>query len=120
MCVLTPDKTTPTYILCRRKENRWQGGRKDCWCVASLSHAQLFLTPILLALDESDIRIMKTYVFALPLLLIPFKGQGPYAQKLKDVDKDIKDIQKRINDKLGTAHLCPYIFPLTVPRRQGI
>jgi len=68
MCVLTPDKTTPTYILCRRKENRWQGGRKDCWCVASLSHAQLFLTPILLALDESDIRIMKTYV---SILLCP-------------------------------------------------
>lgn len=49
-----------------------------------------------------------------------FKGQGPYAQKLKDVDKDIKDIQKRINDKLGAVCLCFYIFPLTVPRRQGI
>lgn len=30
-----------------------------------------------------------------------FQGQGPYAAKLKDVEKDIKDIQKRINEKLG-------------------
>jgi len=38
-----------------------------------------------------------------------FQGQGPYAAKLKDVEKDIKDIQKRINEKLGqprTAALC--------------
>jgi len=47
----------------------------------------------------------------MPLLLIPFKGQGPYAQKLKDVDKDIKDIQKRINDKLGAVRHCSYIIP---------
>ena len=29
------------------------------------------------------------------------QGQGPYAAKLKDADKDIKEIQKRINEKLG-------------------
>ena len=40
----------------------------------------------------------------MPLLLIPFKGQGPYAQKLKD-------IQKRINDKLGAVRHCSYIIP---------
>ncbi|KXN90453.1 26S protease regulatory subunit 7 [Leucoagaricus sp. SymC.cos] len=43
----------------------------------------------IVALDDSDIQILKTY------------GQGPYARKLKDVEKDIKDIQKRINEKLG-------------------
>lgn len=44
----------------------------------------------IVALDDSDIQILKTY------------GQGPYAAKLKAVEGDLKDIQKRINEKLGT------------------
>ena len=36
------------------------------------------------------------------------KGQGPYAKKLKTVEGDIKDIQKRINEKLGSCP--PYLF----------
>ncbi|PCH38305.1 26S proteasome subunit P45 [Wolfiporia cocos MD-104 SS10] len=28
-------------------------------------------------------------------------GQGPYAQKLKKIEQDIKDAQKRVNEKLG-------------------
>ncbi|CAK5279505.1 unnamed protein product [Mycena citricolor] len=43
----------------------------------------------IVALDDSDIQILKTY------------GQGPYAQKLKAVESDIKDVQKRINEVLG-------------------
>ncbi|KAG5637865.1 26S proteasome regulatory subunit 7 [Sphagnurus paluster] len=43
----------------------------------------------IVALDDSDIQILKTY------------GQGPYAHRLKTVETDIKDIQKRINEKLG-------------------
>ena len=29
------------------------------------------------------------------------QGQGPYAKKLKDVETDIKDVQKRVNEKMG-------------------
>ncbi|EIW60671.1 26S proteasome subunit P45 [Trametes versicolor FP-101664 SS1] len=41
-------------------------------------------------LDDSDIQILKTY------------GQGPYAARLKKLDQDLKEVQKRINEKLGT------------------
>ncbi|CAG8734856.1 41863_t:CDS:10 [Gigaspora margarita] len=43
----------------------------------------------IVALDEGDIALLKTY------------GQGPYAKELKKIDTDIKDIQKRINEKIG-------------------
>jgi 26S proteasome regulatory subunit T1 len=42
-----------------------------------------------LALDEGDIAILKAY------------GQGAYAKELKKADADIKDIQKRVNEKMG-------------------
>ena len=59
------------------------------------------------ALDESDIQILKTYVRAsLPaargFCLSVYQGQGPYAAQLKKTEADIKDVQKRINEKLGT------------------
>ncbi|CAG8571827.1 11959_t:CDS:10, partial [Funneliformis caledonium] len=41
------------------------------------------------SLDEGDIALLKTY------------GQGPYAKELKKTDNDIKDVQKRINEKIG-------------------
>ncbi|KAH6569547.1 hypothetical protein BASA50_010840 [Batrachochytrium salamandrivorans] len=40
-------------------------------------------------LDEGDIALLKTY------------GQGPYARELRKIDTDIKDIQKRVNEKMG-------------------
>ncbi|KAI9494841.1 26S protease regulatory subunit 7 [Zychaea mexicana] len=43
----------------------------------------------IVALDEGDIKLLKTY------------GQGPYAKELKELDQDIKDIQKRVNEKIG-------------------
>ncbi|KII88872.1 hypothetical protein PLICRDRAFT_53387 [Plicaturopsis crispa FD-325 SS-3] len=43
----------------------------------------------IVALDDSDIQILKTY------------GQGPYAAQLKKLESDIKDVQQRINEKLG-------------------
>ncbi|PFH47682.1 hypothetical protein AMATHDRAFT_50131 [Amanita thiersii Skay4041] len=39
-----------------------------------------------------------------------FKGQGPYANKLKTVENDMKEIQKRINEKLGSQSVQCYIF----------
>lgn len=41
------------------------------------------------ALDEDDIALLKTY------------GQGPYSQRIKDVEKDVKDTVKKVNDVSG-------------------
>ncbi|KAF9452806.1 26S proteasome subunit P45 [Macrolepiota fuliginosa MF-IS2] len=65
----------------------------------------------IVALDDSDIQILKTY------------GQGPYARKLKDTEQDIKDIQKRINDKLGvkesdTGLASPNLWDLAADRQR--
>src|SRR5271170_5930511 len=40
-------------------------------------------------LDEGDIQLLKTY------------GQGPYARLLKKLDDEIKEVSKRVNDKIG-------------------
>ena len=40
-------------------------------------------------LDEDDIALLKTY------------GLGPYATSIKNVEKDIKETQKKVNDLLG-------------------
>jgi 26S proteasome regulatory subunit T1 len=29
------------------------------------------------------------------------QGQGPYAAQLKKIENDIKEIQKRVNEKMG-------------------
>lgn len=41
------------------------------------------------ALDEDDIALLKTY------------GLGPYASRIKDVEKDIKSIAQKVNDICG-------------------
>ncbi|UZJ56543.1 hypothetical protein CBS101457_005863 [Exobasidium rhododendri] len=43
----------------------------------------------IVALDEGDIQLLKTY------------GQGPYAAALKSIDNEIKEVQKRVNEKMG-------------------
>jgi 26S proteasome regulatory subunit T1 len=43
----------------------------------------------IVALDEGDIQLLKTY------------GQGPYAAALKALDNEIKEVQKRVNEKMG-------------------
>ncbi|KAF8892665.1 hypothetical protein BD779DRAFT_1661335 [Infundibulicybe gibba] len=65
----------------------------------------------IVALDDSDIQILKTY------------GQGPYAGALKTVETDIKDIQKRINEKLGvkesdTGLASPNLWDLAADRQR--
>ncbi|KAJ7929363.1 P-loop containing nucleoside triphosphate hydrolase protein [Mycena leptocephala] len=65
----------------------------------------------IVALDDSDIQILKTY------------GQGPYAGKLKTVESDIKDIQKRINETLGvkesdTGLSSPNLWDLAADRAR--
>lgn len=35
------------------------------------------------------------------MLTIMQQGQGPYAKLLKVLEQDIKDIQKRVNEKIG-------------------
>ena len=41
------------------------------------------------ALDEDDIALLKSY------------GQGPYSARIKDIDKDVKDTVKKVNDVSG-------------------
>jgi hypothetical protein len=41
------------------------------------------------ALDEDDIALLKTY------------GQGPYSSRIKEVEKDVKDIVKKVNEVSG-------------------
>lgn len=43
----------------------------------------------IVALDDTDIQILKTY------------GQGPYSLALKRIEAELKDIQKRIDEKMG-------------------
>ncbi|OSD02768.1 26S proteasome subunit P45 [Trametes coccinea BRFM310] len=62
-------------------------------------------------LDDSDIQILKTY------------GQGPYAARLKKLDQDIKEVQKRINEKLGvkesdTGLASPNLWDLPADRQR--
>ena len=45
--------------------------------------------PVVRALDEDDIALLKTY------------GLGPYSSKIKDVEKDIKDLSKKVNEVCG-------------------
>lgn len=66
------------------------------------------LTPILAALDDEDIQILRTYVRRRvnrrrATKLISSQGQGPYAKQLKTVENDIKEIQKRVNEKMGAS-----------------
>ncbi|EGO21669.1 hypothetical protein SERLADRAFT_451685 [Serpula lacrymans var. lacrymans S7.9] len=63
------------------------------------------------ALDDSDIQILKTY------------GQGPYAMKLKKIENDIKEVQKRIDEKLGvkesdTGLASPNLWDLPADRQR--
>jgi hypothetical protein len=50
---------------------------------------------------------MYVRVYAQPVdsVLTLRQGQGPYATQLKKTESDIKDVQKRINEKLGTLSL---------------
>lgn len=54
-----------------------------------------------LALDDEDIQILRTY------------GQGPYAKQLKTCETDIKEIQARVNEKMGTSRSLPWLYPLS-------
>lgn len=44
---------------------------------------------VIKVLDEGDIAILKTY------------GQGAYAKELKTIEKDVRDVQRRVNEKMG-------------------
>ena len=61
------------------------------------------------ALDDEDIQILRTYVGShrLPdscvcvLNCVNLQGQGPYAKQLKSIEAELKEIQKRVNEKMG-------------------
>ena len=51
-------------------------------------------------LHEGDIQLLKTY------------GQGPYAAALKRIDAEIKDVEKRVNEKMGVKESDTGLAPL--------
>lgn len=54
---------------------------------------------ILLGLTVArDIQVLKTY------------GAAPYAAELKKVEKELKEIQARVNEKIGTFYLSPIML----------
>ncbi|KAJ3299764.1 26S proteasome regulatory subunit 7 [Borealophlyctis nickersoniae] len=50
-------------------------------------------------LDEGDIALLKTY------------GQGAYAKDLKKIEVDIKEVQKRVNEKMGVKETDTGLAP---------
>lgn len=52
-----------------------------------------------------DIQVLKTY------------GAAPYAAPLKKLEKDIKDLQTKVNEKIGTS---PPLFPPLSPNIQQV
>lgn len=67
----------------------------------------------IVALDDADIQILKTY------------GQGPYSLSLKRVEGELKEIQKRIEERMGvkesdTGLAAPAVWDLQADKqRQG-
>ena len=62
-------------------------------------------------LDESEIALLRTY------------GQGSYAASLKQVELDIREIQRRINEKMGikeseTGLAQPHLWDLNSDRQR--
>jgi 26S proteasome regulatory subunit T1 len=47
-------------------------------------------SPLTIAFYNSDIQVLKTY------------GAAPYTSKLKGVEKELKELQQKINEKIGT------------------
>lgn len=62
-------------------------------------------------LDENDIALLKNY------------GQGAYANELKKIENDIKEAQKRVNDKIGikesdTGLAAPNLWDIPVDKQR--
>ncbi|KAL4065439.1 26S proteasome subunit P45 [Scleroderma citrinum] len=110
------EKCTSPHCTCPGRPltcPRWEESRRergeDTWYVSSLICMSLMAYIPAIALTEGDIQILKTY------------GQGPYAAKLKKMDTDIKEVQKRIDEKLGvkesdTGLAAPNLWDLASDR----
>lgn len=62
---------------------------KQDWEKSKKTSDDIAATDDIIALDEGDIQLLKTY------------GQGPYARQLRAIEKDLQDLQKRIGEKMG-------------------
>lgn len=58
-------------------------------------------------MDHRDIQVLKTY------------GAAPYGAELKKLEKEIKDKQQTINEKIGRLWQPAADLSLTISRRQG-
>jgi len=62
---------------------------KQDWEKSKKTSDDIAATDDIIALDEGDIQLLKTY------------GQGPYARQLRTIEKDLQDLQRRIGEKMG-------------------
>lgn len=81
------------------------------WEKSKKTSDDITATDDIIALDEGDIQVLKTY------------GQGPYARQLLKIEKDIKSLQTRIGEKMGviesdTGLGPPNLWDLAVDRQR--
>ncbi|EGF98487.1 ATP-dependent 26S proteasome regulatory subunit [Melampsora larici-populina 98AG31] len=81
------------------------------WEKSKKTSDDITATDDIIALDEGDIQVLKTY------------GQGPYARQLIKIEKDIKSLQTRIGEKMGviesdTGLGLPNLWDLAVDRQR--
>lgn len=77
---------------------------------------------VIVALDDSDISILKTYVcsivtvaffcFAEGLASFVLQGQGPYSAQIKAAETDIQKIAKKVNEICGAHNSWPSVLVL--------
>ncbi|KAH9820547.1 ATP-dependent 26S proteasome regulatory subunit [Melampsora americana] len=81
------------------------------WEKSKKTSDDITATDDIIALDEGDIQVLKTY------------GQGPYARQLIKIEKDIKSLQTRIGEKLGviesdTGLGLPNLWDIAVDKQR--
>ena len=55
------------------------------------------------------------FVCHIHLPIHSLQGQGAYAAKLKKTEQDIKEVQKRIDEKLGAHHSLRAVHRKLIP-----
>ncbi|KAG0142356.1 hypothetical protein CROQUDRAFT_662660 [Cronartium quercuum f. sp. fusiforme G11] len=81
------------------------------WEKSKKTSDDIAATDDIVALDEGDIQLLKTY------------GQGPYARQLRSIERDLKSLQQRIGEKMGvresdTGLAPPNLWDTAVDRQR--
>lgn len=55
------------------------------------------------------LKILCVYLFSLCNILWVMQGLGPYSTHIKRVEKEIKEMAKKVNDLCGMCPFTPYV-----------